>query len=222
MILGLTSCGLNSDASPTELTHDFADEPQIRSIEKVDFDAVISLLSEFDLDISQITVLSDIQAIYLNDKLVAAVVPINDREFVSVIKMPDEAYRFISGTTDTQDSHTFKNLHTGEIRTYSQSDLTSNDMSLRMEIEQFINNGKLISCGTVTRESFTNDVKVTPQALDPQCYDDCMRGAVPTCAGTCAPALLVPPQPVTYIACNAACLSTWHATCTIGCDTNTF
>lgn len=115
------------------------------------------------------------------------------------------------------DSWWAHNLTTGDSVDLAGVDLTRPTGSEKEALIMFMGLPSGTSCSVA--EAAT---QLTPAALDPVCYDDCMRGAEASCFGACALTLLIPVTgPVAYVACVAACMSSWHATCTIGCDTNT-
>lgn len=107
-------------------------------------------------------------------------------------------------------SMTFVNLQTGATRTFSAAALREGSAATQHEVLRFVDSDGHRGC-------IIDENSVQAAALDPICYDDCMRGAQATCAGTCTLALLAGGPPA-YIACFGACMSVWHATCLIGCD----
>lgn len=111
-------------------------------------------------------------------------------------------------------SRTFVNLRTGAARSFDPGYLHLPEDSSRLGVREFVAfpDDPGYACGYAS-----GGVGLAPSALDPECYDDCMRGSQHVCAADCALALLLGGPPA-YIACFGACMGIWYTTCRLGCD----
>jgi len=151
-------------------------------------------------------------------ELVVAVIRFESGQELAWIARPDQAAVIVLADVGEpgRTGRSFYNLTTNESLYVTAEDLKKPDAELHSRVHAFLGFGDALAC----ERPLTGSTTLFPEALDPICYDDCMRGAQATCAGSCTLALLAGGPPA-YIACFGACMSVWHATCLIGCDTRT-